>query len=532
MVETFLPLSALLRRELLRHLRRLRVAGAVAFLVLTMFWVLWRSWPEGVLSLAELKGEIESLLSEMTGVYAIAAFVVLPGYAAMSIRSEHNAGTYELMRLTLLTPASIVLGTLANVLGLYLLAVVATLPLLFSVSLMTPQSKYNEISAVLLVLVSAAMCTSAGLYASTLRRKTSDAVASAYAYAIATVFLGSILASIFTANSRGPGDPLSNLIIIETVCAGLFLFWTIRRLRDDSFERSGDAASMRSFALEVAFPPGPRRRPRTVYRDGRNPVFVREFGDALYRARINPISLVATVILAAALFVGTYGLSHVRDYSNGEPFTEPRTLVLVYFNSTVLLAAALIPGISTPAWTNDRNTEMEEALDLTLLTRRQRFLGRACAAAALPCIVTACWVVGFAPFLRNVVQLPHGALIVAIGFTAIVFTLLNLFALGRSIARTPLATASAVIAAYFIATAYLWLPSVALPDRNVPVSGVQAFIVTISPYAAVASAAMRGQSAMRLMTHWALFTFVQTLLFAMLAWVDIRPDRALLRSGR
>lgn len=269
------------------------------------------------------------------------------------------------------------------------------------------------------------------------------------------------------------------------------------------------------------------QRPRSVYPDGRNPVFVREFGDALHRAQINRGSLLATVVLGLVLFVVTFVMVQSGGMVQGAWGVENAAENLQwYFVTTMLIAAATIPGISTPAWTNDRNSEMEEALDLTLLTRRERFIGRACAAAALPFIVTACWGFGFGPVLVNATKSASAAAVALIGGVALAATLFNLLALGRRIARTPLSTPAAVVLVHLIAVAYIGLPYMAMPRYNDAATLVQLGTTAISPIAAVVCAvhSVRHQPAIGLYAYLGAFTAIQFLFFVILAWGDVRPE--------
>lgn len=169
----------------------------------------------------------------------------------------------------------------------------------------------------------------------------------------------------------------------------LLVALSVRWLKKTSFERVRDEPAEVKLTLRERFLQEVSQRPRSVYPDGRNPVFVREFGDALHRAQINRGSLLATVVSGLVLFVVTFVMVQSGGMVQGAWGVENAAENLQWYFVTTIIAAATIPGISTPAWTNDRNSEMEEALDLTLLTRRERFIGRACAAAALPFIVTA-----------------------------------------------------------------------------------------------------------------------------------------------
>ncbi|MCC6796451.1 MAG: hypothetical protein IT366_15130 [Candidatus Hydrogenedentes bacterium] len=264
-----------------------------------------------------------------------------------------------------------------------------------------------------------------------------------------------------------------------------------------------------------------------MYPDGRNPVFVREFGDALHRAQINFGSLMAAVLLSLALFGWTLLMVQSGDFSKGVfGMDNPPQTLQWYFVTTMLIAACTIPGISTPAWTNDRNSEMEEALDLTLLTRRERFVGRACAAAALPFIVTACWGVGFGPVLVYATKSASATAVALIGAVALSATLFNLLALGRRIARTPLSTPAAVVLVHLIAIAYIGLPYMAMPRHNETATLIQLGITAISPIAAVVCGVhnVRFPPVLGLYAYLGIFTTMQVLFFVILAWGDVRPE--------
>jgi hypothetical protein len=256
-------------------------------------------------------------------------------------------------------------------------------------------------------------------------------------------------------------------------------------------------------------------------------VFVREFGDALHRAQINFGSLMAAVVLSLALFGWTLLMVQSGDFSKGVfGMDSPPQILQWYFVTTTLVAACTIPGISTPAWTNDRNSEMEEALDLTLLTRRERFVGRACAAAALPFTVTACWGVGFGPVLVYATKSASATAVALIGAVALAATLFNLLALGRRIARTPLSTPAAVVLVHLIAIAYIGLPYMAMPRYNETATLTQLGITAISPIVAVICSVqyMRFQPVTGLYAYLCVFAAIQSVFFIILAWGDVGPE--------
>lgn len=527
MCEALLPMSALLRRELLRHLRRKRVIAAVVLLGLSMVWLVYRDWPTNSISRASLINVSGNLAMYLSLSYAIAAMLVLPGYAAMCVRSEHDSDTYELMSLTLLTPHSILVATLINVVGLFIFAVAATLPVYFLSYVLLPHSWWIAFAWLWGSVITATMCAAAGVYAGAKSKRTADAMGRSYGIAVAAT-VASLATPSIIANTVG----LFTLawIISLAIPIGitvLLVAQSVRWLKKTSFERVRDEPAETKLTIRERWLQHVSQRPRSVYPDGRNPVFVREFGDALHRAQINRGSLLATVVLSLVLFAWTLVMVQGGEFSRGVWGVEspPQTLQW-YFVTTMLIAACTIPGISTPAWTNDRNSDMEEALDLTLLTRRERFIGRACAAAALPFIVTACWGFGFGPVLVNATKSASAAAVALIGGVALAATLFNLLALGRRIARTPLSTPAAVVLVHLIAIAYIGLPYMAIPRFGDAATLTQLGITAISPIAAVLCAVhyVRFQPVTGLYAYLGAFTAIQFLFLVILAWGDVRPE--------
>jgi hypothetical protein len=524
MQHALLPLSALIRRELLRHLRRKRVILSVAFLGGIMMWVVWESWPNEVMQAARLYAAADTLSNALLLLYIGAAMLVLPGFAAMCVRSEHDSQTYELMRLTLLTPVSIMLGTLANIMGLFSLAFVATFPVFVLAYVLAPLTWWSATLNIAIIVLTALLCAAAGLFVSTRRRKGADSIGAAYGITAGTAFPSFVIPFIVVHAAGGSEIWIPiGVAALLAVFALVMLGTSVINLHSYSYERIQTLQSKYTF-MDRGMLTRHARRSRPPIADGKNPVFVREFGDALKRAQINRASLMVTVILAAVLF----GMNaFMVEGSDGQyaSWTESAAHSLQwYFVSTMLIAAATIPGISTPAWTNDRNSEMEEALDLTLLTRRQRFLGRACAAAALPATVTACWAAGFLPLLRAAISTPHGATIVLIGVIGLVATVVNLLALGRFVARMPLGTPTAVALVHLFTLAYVGLPCWGLSSFQ-DVSIVEALTAAISPIAAMVCAVRMvkmEQAGLGLAVYAIAFAGMQSTLFAVLAWREIK----------
>ena len=246
-------MSALLRRELLRHLRRKRVIASVVLLGSLMVWVLAVSWPPEILSRSESHTAARVMSFKFIMIYTVASLLLLPGYTAMSIRSEHDGDTYELMRLSLLTPMAILIGTLANVVGVFLLALVATLPILMLSYSFAPALVWESLFDLGVVGATALMCACAGLYTGTKGQKTSDALATAYGFAllaaVITMFLGGVTGSAAGSKSTGVALTVGILLIASAIFLVRGMFW----LRRMSFERIREERELAPATLRERF---------------------------------------------------------------------------------------------------------------------------------------------------------------------------------------------------------------------------------------------------------------------------------------
>jgi len=555
MMSALLPMSALLRRELLRHVRRVRVFLAVAALLCICGWVIWSYWPDAPIPVLEVAAERGGLTTTLLAVLLAASFVIVPGYAAMAIRAERDNDTYELMRLTLLTPLSILLGTLLNITGMFAIGLVAALPFLYTTHWMGGLPWHYLPIRLGIILSSTVTAASIGVLASTQRQKTSDAVGSAFIYTMLLQLgvltlplrLIALLVDEYT-QLQGVADALrttalhsspiwaigmrtglgSSLICIasQVVFSAVILFIAWKRLGDFEFKTAKNKSVQSWFApseLRAKY-----RRAHT-YPDGKNPVFVREFHDAMQRAQVDVTSSLFAVLFTASAFVVAFVRMWVLAKSKSGPYGLDE--LTYYFMGCIFLGGILIPGLSTPTWISERNTEAEESLEMSLLTRRERFWGRASAAAALPVIVITCCLVGASPVLMAVPRIPGGYVGALAGYFAVVATVVVLLAVGRVIARLPISAVSAVALAYVVSIAYMGLPVLAAgwsQENSRDVMGN--FVASISPITGFLRVLQS-----RAMGVWydgpvfkcAVFIMVQSVITAALLWTDLKAERKL-----
>lgn len=158
---------ALIRRELAGTLRTWRaLAVLVLLLLLTTLFVLGK-WPDGTRAQGAQMGYLLRNMLSAAGLAQLGlGLFLLPGLAGTALSAERERGSYEMLRATLIGPWALLLGKAVNVLGLYLLLVTATLPVVGIVFFLIGVSWPQFLLQSLLVYASAAACVSVGLLCS------------------------------------------------------------------------------------------------------------------------------------------------------------------------------------------------------------------------------------------------------------------------------------------------------------------------------------------------------------------------------
>jgi len=158
-------------RDLRRTLRGWRGFLCLVAVLAACAALLALAWPGERMGAGHGPRVAQGLLMLFGRVLLVASLVIVPGYAAMSIVSEREQETFEQLRLTLIRPYGIVLGKLANVVGLFLFVVVATMPMLACI-LFIPGLDWPQIAMVFVLVFATTLSAGAvGVFCSTLFRR-------------------------------------------------------------------------------------------------------------------------------------------------------------------------------------------------------------------------------------------------------------------------------------------------------------------------------------------------------------------------
>ncbi|MCS6847252.1 MAG: hypothetical protein RMN52_06000 [Anaerolineae bacterium] len=154
----------------------------------------------------------------LVGMQVLLASFVAPAFTAGAISLERENKTFDVLRVTLLTPAQIVWAKLISALGFTLLLLFATLPLFSLAFLLGGVEPRELIIALCVVFASALMYALLALYISARSRTTVGATLSTYAIVLGVVIgiplaalIGSSTVSLALAPTSGSSSPLADL---------------------------------------------------------------------------------------------------------------------------------------------------------------------------------------------------------------------------------------------------------------------------------------------------------------------------------
>ncbi|MCC6190473.1 MAG: hypothetical protein IT318_15705 [Anaerolineales bacterium] len=224
-------LRGLLTRNpvVLKELRG-RMRGPRAFIVLTAYLLLMSAFVTLLYAIyvASTNSVYNGASSQVVGKFVFGAVVgielllvcfIAPAFTAAAISGERERQTYDLLRTTLLTASALVFGKLASALSYILLLLIAAFPLQSLAFLLGGVSPQEVIIATLLLVATAYLFGTSGVFFSSLMRRTLGSTVLTYAFALlATLGLPLVLIALLPLtsmlfNNAPPGPALETILI-------------------------------------------------------------------------------------------------------------------------------------------------------------------------------------------------------------------------------------------------------------------------------------------------------------------------------
>lgn len=214
----FVPLGALLRRELITQLRRVRPFVLLLIFVLIVLLTIVSSWPSARTTVWSMLPFISrGLLTGMSISLLTGAALFIPGIAGTGIVTERLRGSWDLLALTQLRPTTIVFGKWLSAVGVYLFLVMAMMPLFATIFFLVGVDFTQVLVSLILVLATSLTCGATGVFASVVCRKTNRALSVSYALMVFvmglpnTIVLGILMA--FSMTIRGQPLPYFDFLM-------------------------------------------------------------------------------------------------------------------------------------------------------------------------------------------------------------------------------------------------------------------------------------------------------------------------------
>src|SRR5690349_18568675 len=128
MYTDLLPITALIRRELLTSLRQQRYFWMIAVGVGFAIFFTLMEWPRGNAMPSQMALRSKDIFFELAFILAMGVVLVIPALAGSSIVSEREEETYELLAMTTARPWHVLLAKLLNSAGHFMVMLVAMMP--------------------------------------------------------------------------------------------------------------------------------------------------------------------------------------------------------------------------------------------------------------------------------------------------------------------------------------------------------------------------------------------------------------------
>jgi len=420
------PLPAMVRRELLTSLRLVRTYLLLAVSAGVVFGVVMSEVPTlGAARAGQAQAAMHVFTIYTTALYRV-GWVFIPLLAAPAIASERQRQTLELLTVTMIKPRTIVLGKLVNVLGLYVLVAVATLPVIGVLFFFTGLDLADFVLAILTLMARVFVAASVGLLASALFQQNT-------LVAIGAAYLVLLMIEVF---------PLA-----LTLIAALFCLRKAVRLveRPPTFlpqlempDLIKDPKRLRQRREQWPFYLIDPQRPKKPISDRSNPMFAKEnrtglFSQGSWRVRVFYCYIFLFIIIPFAAIEG-------REAALG---TESLRALFI----ETMLILLVTPAAISASFAKENELGNLDMLRMTTLRPRQIVVGKFLSAAVLIAPLVLASVAGMC--VMSPATGAHKALpALAVGYVSMLATLFFALSVGSVVSVFTRQTTVALVAGY------------------------------------------------------------------------------------
>ncbi len=502
-----LPFVALIRRELLRSVRTVRLFLALVLLLAIGTFGVMGMWPRADVPLIMVGSASTQIVAWFGMLILGAACLLIPGYAGGAILEERNLDTFDLLRTSLIRPSGILAGKFVNILGLFVLLMLVAMPLLATTYFIVGVNV--EVMFLMLVTVSiiAVTSTSIGLACSSVQHNPLRAIIHSYLWSalalggyVIFLFLGALAIELYlnpdNVNERHleaavewgfRGSPfylldggaltrgLGGLNAILTVCGvqAIFSFVPLliawRRLCRPS-EATVPQDGKGFFRWSKKSKPRLRTRIFRAMPTHRNPVFLREYRYTGLFRNMKHWKKLLSIILVAGVNISLFYLLYVwreRPRSSND-FTSITYAWNVIVGMFIVFCA---PAVQAMTFVREREQDTRDLLQMTLLSPMQIASGKMKAGFVLILQLFAFAYLCSIPVLGIVAQAKYGGTITLAFVFWIMLCALASLALGAIASMLVRRTSIAVPFSYASTAFYFMGPSFIVIILNEMIDG-------------------------------------------------------------
>ena len=479
-MEVSLPAAALVKRELITDLRRPRSFACLAIFVAVAILTAMGTFPEEVQTSnpAALGAYSRSLTLVIMSTLLVGCALFIPGLAGSTIVAEKEQRTFDLLHLTLIRPAGILIAKLLNTLGVFVVLTLAILPVLGTVFFLIGVDWVEVARMLAVILVTSVSCAMLGIACSARFRRTAVAVIASYAGMLilmgapllltglwAQVFgvrggggmgvvwpWGARLAPLFAVGRTGQAQTFLPFILYQSIFAAICFFLALRILRRppepakvETRKPIDDVALLEARRKKFPFYLiDPLRRKESID-DLQNPMFVKELrwgtmGRTTMLIRVFYTSFIVFLIACTFVLFNTIYGTGGEDYN-----LSIFTLVMVQMCLTVTIAPALMAN----ALTKEYEIGNMDMLRLTLLSPKEVVLGKLLAGAVcLSPLLLAAFLSGL-PLLFVALFFRGAFAVLFTGYVTLLVCALVSLSLGLLASLLTRRTAASIVLSYF-----------------------------------------------------------------------------------
>ncbi len=545
MRDSFAPMMALIRRELLVQLRSKRSLAALSFLMAIAVLLMCANWPTtSDIVWSQLSTSSKEVFLVLSGLLLVGIAMFVPGLAAVSILGERVAGNWDSLSLTLIRPSSVVWAKLACVASLLLIFVVVLAPFFASIMFLVGFDWRQLLVMLVLIVCTVATTASIGLACSARFRTLTGALVMSYGamlmlmglpllvfLAITLVTRSTSLGSLFEWSAPAL-SPFSILLIFggggvafwyfyahlayQAVyfAGGLLLTWQgVRRAQEPAVPRDDKAGTRRRNARTSV--------DRGAIPDSRNPVFVREMR---WGGVLKPRRAWIAVLLALPVFVTISLTAWALGSTMGPEFQNCMSLLL-----QGVMICTIVPALFANSFTKELEQRNADMLNMTLMPARTIVSGKFRAAYGFVLLIWLTGLVGDLPLALSNTDEPVWRLFWLMGHITILVG--GVYAISLALLASVVAkrTVTALISALImIGTAMVGLFVLLLFLANIlnlgfnPDDTFGAVVFFLSPATAILRSVVVMPDNDLLVLYWAanvtFFSIVSCCIYAMSVW--------------